>query len=73
MNKFITSATLFLVINTAGCGALAGVYDRYQSRVAWLMPFCLTAHVCCPIAEQKRGIAREDSRPLELASFQLPS
>jgi hypothetical protein len=73
MNKFLASAILFLVVNAAVCGALAGVYDRYQSRVEWLMPFCLTAYVCCPIAERKRGIAREDSGSLELASIQLPS
>jgi hypothetical protein len=60
INKFLISAILFLVINAAVCGALAGVYDRYQSRVAWIMPLCLTAYICCLIKEWKRGPSRQD-------------
>jgi hypothetical protein len=73
MNKFLVSAILFVVINAAVCGAMAGVYDRYGCRVAWLMPFCFTAYVCCLIAERKRDAVREDSGSLELASSQLAS
>jgi hypothetical protein len=73
MNKFLGSAILFLMINAAVCGAMAGVYDRYGCRVAWLMPFCFTAYVCCLIAERKRGVVREDSGSLELAPSQLAS
>jgi hypothetical protein len=58
VNKFFVSAIVFLVINAAVCGALAGVYDRYQSRVAWIMPLCLTAYICCMTGEWKRGVAR---------------
>jgi len=71
MNKFLISAILFLMINAAVCGAMAGVYDRYGCRVAWLMPFCFTAYGCCFIAERKRSVAREDSGSLELAPSQL--
>jgi hypothetical protein len=73
MNMFLISAILFLLINAAVCGAMAGVYDRYGCRVAWLMPFCLTAYVCCWIAERKRAVVRENSGPLELAPSQLAS
>ncbi len=55
INQFFVSAILFLIINAAVCGALAGVYDRYQSRVAWIMPLCLTAYICCMTREWKRG------------------
>jgi len=34
IDNFLASAIVFLIINAAVCGALAGVYDRYQSRVA---------------------------------------
>jgi hypothetical protein len=61
MNEFLAYAILFLIINAAVCGALAGVYDRYQSRVAWLMPFCLIAYICCLIKEWKHGAVRQDS------------
>ena len=64
LNKFLASAILFLVINAAVCGALAGVYDRYQSRVAWIVPFCLIAYVCKLIAEQRRGVVRQNSPAL---------
>jgi hypothetical protein len=73
MNLFLAAAILFLVINAGVCGAMAGVYDRYGCRVAWLMPFCFTAYVCCWIAERKRAVVREDSGSLELAPSQLAS
>ncbi|HLJ23368.1 MAG TPA: hypothetical protein VKT71_04615 [Candidatus Acidoferrales bacterium] len=60
IDKFFAAAIVFLVINAAVCGALSGVYNRYESRVAWLVPFCLTAYVCSWIAERKRRFARED-------------
>jgi len=69
VNKFLASAILFLVINAAVCGALAGVYDRYQSRVAWIIPFCLITYICNLIAERRRGVARQNSPAL--ASFDL--
>ena len=57
INTFLVSAAVFLVINAGVSGALAGVYDRYQSRVAWLIPFCLTAYFCSWMAERKSDIA----------------
>ncbi len=47
INRFLAWGILFLIINAAICGASAGVYDRYQCRVAWIIPFCLTAYICC--------------------------
>jgi hypothetical protein len=29
-----------IVLNGAICGALSGPHDRYEARVAWLVPFC---------------------------------
>lgn len=29
-----------VIVNAAVCGMIAGVFDRYQGRVAWLMLFC---------------------------------
>ena len=61
INKFLASAILFLIFNAAVCGALSAVNDFYQSRVAWIMPFCLIAYICCLIKERKREFARQDS------------
>jgi Mg/Co/Ni transporter MgtE len=36
----------FLLINAAVCATFSGVFDRYQSRVAWLAALCATAFVC---------------------------
>lgn len=66
MNRFLGYAILFLLYNAAVCGALSGVYDRYQSRVAWLIPFCLVAYVCCLIQERKRGAACRGTTALGL-------
>lgn len=32
-----------IVANAAVCGAISGVFDRYQGRVAWILPFILLA------------------------------
>jgi hypothetical protein len=60
-NTFLATANLFLMANATVCGASSGVYDRYQCRVAWLIPFCLIAYVCCLIKERKQDAAGEDS------------
>ena len=60
INNILASAIILLVINASVCGALAGVYDRYQSRVAWLIPFCLVAYVCCLVRERKEGVTQLD-------------
>jgi hypothetical protein len=60
INSFLASAILFLIINAAVCGALAGVYDRYQSRVAWLIPLCLFANVCCFLGERLGVVTQQD-------------
>jgi hypothetical protein len=55
INLFFYAAAAYLVINAGICASFAGVYDRYQGRVAWIMPFCLTAYVCCLAREWKRS------------------
>lgn len=60
INHFFTAALLFLVINAAVCGSLAGVYNRYQSRVAWLVPFCLIAYAGSWMEERRRCAARAE-------------
>lgn len=59
MNRFLCCAILFLIFNASVCGALAGVTNRYQCRVAWILPFCLVAYVCCLIRERKRAAATQ--------------
>ena len=46
-----------LLINAAVCGALSGVFPRYQARVIWLAPFmaCLAALALGP-APGWRGV-----------------
>jgi hypothetical protein len=46
LNEFFYAAVVFLLINAAICATLAGVYERYQSRVAWIVPFCFCLYVC---------------------------
>ena len=55
LNRFFYSAIAFLVMNAAICATLAGVYDRYQSRVVWIVPFCLAFYVAAWM--QKGGAA----------------
>jgi len=57
LNLFFYSTIAFLVINAAVCSTFAGVFDRYQSRVAWLVPFCLMAYVCAAVGERRQVIA----------------
>lgn len=59
VNQFLYSTIAFLVINAAVCATLSGVYDRYQSRVAWIVPFCLTAYICCLFRERERAVVRQ--------------
>jgi hypothetical protein len=63
INRFLAMAIVFLVINAAVCGSLAGVYDRYQSRVAWLIPFCLLAYACSFVQRRNRGDVAADFIP----------
>ena len=69
VNRFFYSAMAFLVINAAICATFAGVYDRYQSRVAWLIPLCLTGYVCCLAREWKRGVVQERAQVYDLDAF----
>jgi hypothetical protein len=61
INQFFTAAIVFLVINATVCGSFSGVYNRYQSRVAWLVPFCLIAYACCWMQERCRGFDTDGS------------
>jgi hypothetical protein len=54
-NLFFYSALAYLAINAAICATFAGVYDRYQERVAWILPICLTAYVYCLARDWKRS------------------
>ncbi len=55
VNQIFYSALIFLLINAAICATFSGVYDRYQNRVAWIIPFCLTAYMSCLAREWKRS------------------
>lgn len=46
VSRLFAAAAAFLVINAAVCGAFSAVSDRYQSRVEWIMSFCLIAYLC---------------------------
>jgi hypothetical protein len=46
LNQFFYLAMAFLLINAAVCATFSGVFDRYQSRVAWLAALCATTYVC---------------------------
>jgi hypothetical protein len=65
VNMLFYSAIAYLVINAAICATFAGVFDRYQSRVAWIVPFCLTAYVGCLARDWKRSEALPEMSELE--------
>ncbi|HTC61240.1 MAG TPA: hypothetical protein VK709_00215 [Candidatus Saccharimonadales bacterium] len=55
INQFFIAAIAFLIFNAAVCGAASEVFNRYQSRVAWIMPLCLIAYVCSLLKERNSG------------------
>jgi len=65
INLFFYSALAYLLINAAICATFAGVYDRYQSRVAWIPPLCLTAYVYCLARDWNRWGSIEELENLE--------
>ncbi len=60
VNLFFYSAVAYLAINASICATFSGVYDRYQGRVAWIIPFCLAAYVGCLARDWKPGRAMEE-------------
>jgi hypothetical protein len=64
-NMFLYSAIAYLVINASVCATFAGVYDRYQSRVAWIIPFCLTAYLGCLARDWKPWGSIEEIEKME--------
>jgi len=52
-NPLFYSAITFLVLNAAFCATFAGVYDRYQARVVWIIPLCLAMFVCRRVADKQ--------------------
>jgi hypothetical protein len=48
-----------VIFNAAISGVLAGVFDRYQGRVAWLMPLAAMAGV----AAWREAAGRRDAAP----------
>ncbi len=45
---------LFLIANAAVCGFGSSTHDRYQGRVAWLLPFALAISVGDLLGERRR-------------------
>ncbi len=41
LRPFAVCAVCLVLANALICGALSGPYDRYQSRVEWLIPLCV--------------------------------
>jgi hypothetical protein len=65
INLFFYSAIVYLLINASICATFAGVFDRYQSRVAWIPPLCLTAYIFCTARGWKRWGAMEGAGQLK--------
>ena len=68
MNTFFYASLFYLVINASVCASFAGVYDRYQSRVAWIVPFCLTAFLGIPVRDWKPWKSTENVEELEVGA-----
>jgi hypothetical protein len=65
LNMFFYSAIAYLLINASICATFGGVYDRYQGRVAWIIPFCLTAYIGCLARDWKPWGSIEEIEELE--------
>jgi len=65
VNAFFYSTIAYLLINATICATFAGVYDRYQSRVAWMIPFCLSAYIGCYVKDWKPWSVIEEVEELE--------
>jgi hypothetical protein len=65
LNRFFYAALAFLLINAAVCATFSGVFDRYQSRVAWLAAFCASAYVCSWFKDRHRAenLSQKHSAP----------
>lgn len=59
-NEFFYAVIAFLAINAFVNATLAGVFDRYQSRVEWLVPLCLCMYLSC-MARAQRGASAESA------------
>lgn len=57
VNQLFYWSIAFLVINAGICGSLVGAYDRYQSRVAWIVPLCFLSYLC-NLVRSRNSIAR---------------
>jgi hypothetical protein len=59
-SQFFYAAVAFLIVNAAVCASFSGVWDRYQSRVVWLVPLCLALYGLgrLPSAEKRNDAAR---------------
>jgi hypothetical protein len=68
MNLFLYSAIAYLLINASVCATFAGVYDRYQGRVAWIIPFCLTTYLGCLARDWKPLGSIEEIEKLEASA-----
>lgn len=61
VNQFFVAAIAFLAFNAAVCGAASEVNNRYQSRVAWIIPLCLIAYACCLLREPRALLVDSES------------
>jgi hypothetical protein len=66
-NWFFYSTIAYLFFNAAVCATLAGVYDRYQSRVAWLIPLCLATCLCAQYARSTQEVGATKRADTEVA------
>ena len=71
VNYFLSWIIVFFIINAAVCATFSGVYDRYQSRVAWLMPLCFIAYVCRLLQESNEVEIREQSCGREISAGEI--
>ena len=53
----LASAILFLLANALACAFGSSIYDRYQGRVAWLLPFAIA------LSSSRLGPTRAPDRP----------
>ena len=67
-NIFFSAALAYLLINASICAIFAGVYHRYQSRVAWMIPFCLSVYIGCLARDWKPWRSIEKIEELELGA-----
>ena len=65
-NRLFVLSLIYLVANAAVTGSLSGAFNRYQSRIDWLMGLCVASYVLQSVIGRWNLDARDETYPAAL-------